>query len=182
VCLHLGIDLTYATLLQVCIAGWSMGGIHACMAASLSRHPVACAAVMPPRSAAVAFCDGTLSEFVDVRRLTSGVDDHGTPILSLLAREYERHPVFPNTATVFATHPTAQSSLARKQPVSAADIWQNVERVSFANKAASTAATIVPAIGSLEWLPTGAEVSKSALPSQGVRTVSPQLTCLSVSA
>jgi Alpha/beta hydrolase domain containing 18 len=163
VCLLYVTDLTHASLLQVCIAGWSMGGIHACMAASLSRHPVACAAVMPPRSAAVAFCDGTLSEFVDVRSLTSGVDDQGTPILSLLAREYQWHSAFPNTATVFATHPTAQASLAHQQPVSAAEGWQDVEHVCSSNGAASSVAGIVPVPGSLQWLPTGAEGSQSAL-------------------
>jgi Alpha/beta hydrolase domain containing 18 len=104
--------------LQVCVAGWSMGGIHACMVASLSRYPIACAAVMPPRSAAVAFCNGTLSDFVDVRELRSSSDNCGTPVLGLLAQQLDPDAAFPNQPTVFATHPAA--TLVAKQPHEAA--------------------------------------------------------------
>jgi len=47
------------------IAGWSMGGLHACMASGLMPTPVATAAFMPPPSAHHAFCVGPLSKSVD---------------------------------------------------------------------------------------------------------------------
>jgi hypothetical protein len=38
-----------------------MGGVHACMTAALYPRDVALAALLAPRSAAVAYCDGALS-------------------------------------------------------------------------------------------------------------------------
>ena len=81
---------------QVCVAGWSMGGIHACMIAAFSRFPVACAAMLPPRSAAAAYSDGALSEFVDFAALRSGRDSTGAPVLPTVLRMLRRRPPYPN--------------------------------------------------------------------------------------
>ena len=37
-----------------------MGGVHACMTAGLYSGDVACAPLLAPRSAAVAYCDGAM--------------------------------------------------------------------------------------------------------------------------
>lgn len=89
-----------------------MGGIHACMVAALSQVPVACVAMLPPRSAAVAYCDGALSTFVDIPALqqSHACDSVGVPLVSAVAAAYGRDDVYPNTPSMFA-HLEAPSSV-----------------------------------------------------------------------
>jgi Alpha/beta hydrolase domain containing 18 len=94
--------------LQVCVAGWSMGGIHACMVAALTRFPVAVAAMLPPRCASTAYCDGALSEFVDLAALRSGRDMHGAAILSTAAATLTPQPNYPNSAAIFRGLPVCE--------------------------------------------------------------------------
>jgi Alpha/beta hydrolase domain containing 18 len=96
---------------QICISGMSMGGIHACMVAAHSTVPVACVAMLPPRSAAVAYCDGKLSSFVDARKLYSSkaCDSEGVPIVVALAAAYQRSAPLPNTPSPFAHNEAATS-------------------------------------------------------------------------
>lgn len=78
-----------------------MGAIHACMVASLTRFPVATAAIMPPRSASTAYCDGALSNFVDFHALRTARDAHGVPVLDTVSEMFSRRPNYPNTPSLF---------------------------------------------------------------------------------
>lgn len=55
--------------------GFSMGGVHACMAASLYPGPVACVPLLAPRSAAAAFCHGALREATAWQPLVAAADE-----------------------------------------------------------------------------------------------------------
>lgn len=55
----------------------SMGGVHACMAASLYPGEVACAPLLAPRSAAVAYCDGAMYDSMAWKELLE--DETGGP-------------------------------------------------------------------------------------------------------
>ena len=57
------------------MCGFSMGGVHACMAASLYPGPVACVPLMAPRSAAAAFCHGALREATAWQPLVAAADE-----------------------------------------------------------------------------------------------------------
>ena len=57
------------------MCGFSMGGVHACMVASLYPHPVACVPLLAPRSAAVAFCDGALRDATAWQPLSAAADE-----------------------------------------------------------------------------------------------------------
>jgi hypothetical protein len=88
-------------VLQICVAGWSMGAIHACMVASLTRFPVATAAILPPRSASTAYCDGALSNFVDFAAMRSARDSQGVPVLETAANVFAQQPNYPNVPQLF---------------------------------------------------------------------------------
>ena len=91
----------HACAVQICVSGWSMGAIHACMIASLTRFPVATAALLPPRCASTAYCDGALSEFVDLRALRAARDAHGVPVLETAASMFVPMPNYPNPPQLF---------------------------------------------------------------------------------
>ena len=93
--------LTDLCAVQICVSGWSMGAIHACMIASLTRFPVATAALLPPRCASTAYCDGALSEFVDLAALRSARDEHGVPVLETTAVAFTQMPNYPNSPKLF---------------------------------------------------------------------------------
>lgn len=57
------------------MSGFSMGGVHACMVASLYPFPLACTPLLAPRSAAVAYCQGALTQATDWRSLLQSVDE-----------------------------------------------------------------------------------------------------------
>ncbi len=52
-----------------------MGGVHACMVASLYPGPVACVPLLAPRSAAAAFCHGALREATAWQPLVAAADE-----------------------------------------------------------------------------------------------------------
>ena len=65
---------------ELCVAcagmcGFSMGGVHACMVASLYPGPVACVPLLAPRSAAAAFCHGALREATAWQPLLAVADE-----------------------------------------------------------------------------------------------------------
>lgn len=94
-----------ARYVQVCVAGWSMGAIHACMVAAQCHKPVACVAMLPPDSAATAYCNGMLSTFTDLDALqrSFGCDASSTPLVDIVARSLNNPSfVFPNSPTRFA--------------------------------------------------------------------------------
>lgn len=74
-----------------------MGGIHACMVAAFSRVPVACAAMLPPRSAAAAYSDGALSEFVHFAALRGARDSTGAAVLPTVLGMLRTQPPYPNS-------------------------------------------------------------------------------------
>ena len=57
------------------MCGFSMGGVHACMVASLYPGPVACVPLLAPRSAAAAFCHGALREATAWQPLLAVADE-----------------------------------------------------------------------------------------------------------
>lgn len=57
------------------MCGFSMGGVHACMVASLYPGPVACVPLLAPRSAATAFCHGALREATAWQPLLAVADE-----------------------------------------------------------------------------------------------------------
>lgn len=58
------------------VSGLSMGGVHACMVASLCPMDLACSPLLAPRSAAVAFCEGMLQFGIqDWGPLASSMDE-----------------------------------------------------------------------------------------------------------
>ncbi|GAX77241.1 hypothetical protein CEUSTIGMA_g4688.t1 [Chlamydomonas eustigma] len=59
---------------RMCISGLSMGGVHACMTAGLYAKDVACAPLLAPRSAAVAYVDGAMHAAMAWEPLSSEVD------------------------------------------------------------------------------------------------------------
>lgn len=68
------LTLIFGTFLGV--SGLSMGGVHACMVASLCPMDLACSPLLAPRSAAVAFCEGMLQFGIqDWRPLASSTDE-----------------------------------------------------------------------------------------------------------
>jgi hypothetical protein len=76
------------------MSGFSMGGVHASMVASLYPGPVACTPLLAPRSASVAFCSGALWDATAWRPLLSPEDQNhrvtiSHPIL------YHRERIFP---------------------------------------------------------------------------------------
>lgn len=91
-------------LVQVCVAGWSMGAIHACMTAAQCRVPVACVGMLPPDSAAAAYCEGALATFTDLEALsrTDGTDSAGEPLVAIVADKLRRNVVFPHAPARFA--------------------------------------------------------------------------------
>lgn len=103
---------------QVCVAGWSMGAVHACMVAALCRTPVAVAAMMPPSSATAAYCDGSLASFVDVRALQAsrGRDMHGAHLLPAVAAALRRNDVFPNHSSLLRHHEPCTALRAGESP------------------------------------------------------------------
>ena len=52
-----------------------MGGVHACMVASLYPKALACVPLLAPRSAAVAFCHGALREATAWQPLLAAADE-----------------------------------------------------------------------------------------------------------
>ena len=56
------------------VAGFSMGGVHASMVASLYPHALACTPLLAPRSAAVAYCKGALWDATAWKPLASATD------------------------------------------------------------------------------------------------------------
>lgn len=52
-----------------------MGGVHACMVASLYPFPIACVPLLAPRSAAGAYCQGVLNSATAWRPLLESVDE-----------------------------------------------------------------------------------------------------------
>ena len=58
-------------------AGWSMGGVHACMVNALHPGPLACVAMVTPRSAADAYCEGALAPFTSLASLGASTDELG---------------------------------------------------------------------------------------------------------
>lgn len=87
-----------------------MGAIHACMIASLTRFPVATAALLPPRSASTAYCDGALSEFVDLAALRCARDERGVPVLLTTAAAFACMPNYPNAPKLFQHLPGGSSA------------------------------------------------------------------------
>lgn len=59
------------------VTGWSMGGVHACMVASLYEGDLATVSFMAPRSAADAYCEGALSRFTALPALRGACDSNG---------------------------------------------------------------------------------------------------------
>ena len=122
-----------------------MGGIHACMVAALSQVPVACVAMLPPRSAAVAYCDGALSSFVDVRALhrSHALDSTGMPLVSAVVDAFARDDVFPNTPSMFAhlEAPSSRTSGQRTEQTMAQRVARHSNAVVRAKK------------NSMDWLP-----------------------------
>lgn len=57
------------------MCGFSMGGVHASMVASLYPGPVACTPLLAPRSAAGAFCHGALRTATSWSPLAAAVDE-----------------------------------------------------------------------------------------------------------
>lgn len=57
------------------MSGFSMGGVHACMATSLYPFPIACTPLLAPRSAAVAYCQGALHRATAWRSLLVSKDE-----------------------------------------------------------------------------------------------------------
>eukprot|EP00197_Chlamydomonas_leiostraca_P007037 CAMPEP_0202860166 /NCGR_PEP_ID=MMETSP1391-20130828/1990_1 /ASSEMBLY_ACC=CAM_ASM_000867 /TAXON_ID=1034604 /ORGANISM="Chlamydomonas leiostraca, Strain SAG 11-49" /LENGTH=577 /DNA_ID=CAMNT_0049539305 /DNA_START=86 /DNA_END=1816 /DNA_ORIENTATION=- len=68
----------------LCMAGLSMGGVHACMTAALCPHDVAVAALLAPRSAAVAYVDGALSTAMAWEPLLREADDRDANVLQVI--------------------------------------------------------------------------------------------------
>jgi len=66
------LDAAYA---HAGISGFSMGGVHACMVASLYPNPIACVPLLAPRSASVAFCHGALREATAWQPLLAAADE-----------------------------------------------------------------------------------------------------------
>ncbi|KAK9791405.1 hypothetical protein WJX73_007571 [Symbiochloris irregularis] len=62
------------------MSGFSMGGVHACMVASLYPFPIACTPLLAPRSAGAAYCKGALSVATGWRSLTSPLDERGKDV------------------------------------------------------------------------------------------------------
>lgn len=67
--------LLYAANVHAGISGFSMGGVHACMVASLYPNPIACVPLLAPRSASVAFCHGALREATAWQPLLAAADE-----------------------------------------------------------------------------------------------------------
>lgn len=57
------------------MSGFSMGGVHASMVASLFPGPIACTPLLAPRSAAAAFCNGALWDATAWQPLASLEDE-----------------------------------------------------------------------------------------------------------
>ncbi len=68
-CLHAG------------MTGLSMGGVHACMTSALYPADVATAALLAPRSAAIAYCDGALSAAMAWQPLLNDADEANNSVL-----------------------------------------------------------------------------------------------------
>ena len=66
------------------VCGFSMGGVHASMVASLYPGPVACVPLLAPRSAAAAFCHGALREATAWQPLVAAADEAQKVRCSLL--------------------------------------------------------------------------------------------------
>ncbi len=64
------------------VCGLSMGGVHAGMVAGLAPGPLGCAALLAPRSAAAAFCDGALWPATAWRPLTAPSDGARRDVLA----------------------------------------------------------------------------------------------------
>ncbi len=79
------------------MAGLSMGGVHSCMTAALYPGPIATAALLAPRSAAVAYCDGALSAAMAWQPLLREVDEQNNPVLKVGATTLRR-TAFPRWA------------------------------------------------------------------------------------
>lgn len=76
------IDQSFLWLVQHCLdctcagmSGFSMGGVHASMVASLYPGAVACTPLLAPRSAAGAFCHGALRSATSWDPLAADVDE-----------------------------------------------------------------------------------------------------------
>lgn len=124
--------------LQVCVAGWSMGGIHACMVTAFSRYPVACAAMLPPRSAAAAYSDGALSEFVHFPSLRTARDATGAPVLPAVLRMLRPQPPYPNTPILMEPGAPERPSVAHAgEPGGRADVHGGAAGGGWAADAAS---------------------------------------------
>ena len=124
--------------MQVCVAGWSMGGIHACMVTAFSRYPVACAAMLPPRSAAAAYSDGALSEFVYFPSLRAARDATGAPVLPAVLRMLRPQPPYPNTPILMEPGAPERPSVAHAgAPQAHTDVHGGAARGGWAGDAAS---------------------------------------------
>lgn len=66
------------------MSGFSMGGVHASMVASLYPGPVACTPLLAPRSASVAFCSGALWDATAWRPLLSPEDQNHRDVVEII--------------------------------------------------------------------------------------------------
>jgi pimeloyl-ACP methyl ester carboxylesterase len=73
--MHMCPSLSHGHVPGAGMCGFSMGGVHACMVASLYPRPLACVPLLAPRSAAVAFCDGALRDATAWRPLAAAADE-----------------------------------------------------------------------------------------------------------
>ena len=115
-----------------------MGAIHACMTAAQCRVPVACVGMLPPDSAAAAYCEGALATFTDLGALsrTRGVDEVGESLIAAVADNLRRSAVFPNAPARFAE--VDRNTISPKTPERQRDLIEDSE--------------VCAAIGS-DWLP-----------------------------
>ena len=80
---------TSNSLVPAGMSGFSMGGVHASMVASLFPYPVACTPLLAPRSASVAFCSGALWDATAWKPLLSPEDQNqrvGLPLYCIFTR------------------------------------------------------------------------------------------------
>ena len=66
---------TASAWLHAGLCGFSMGGVHACITASLYPGPLAVVPLLAPRSASAAFVYGALREATAWRPLAESVDE-----------------------------------------------------------------------------------------------------------
>lgn len=79
---------------QLGVSGLSMGGVHACMTAGLCPTPVAATALLAPRSAAVAYCDGAMARAMSWHGLQADHERH-MGIESWVGRAAQATPFMP---------------------------------------------------------------------------------------